>query len=89
MKNRSIDPLDARKYYLRFYYGSIVNHDVELKLTQRDLRIILKHIETRNKYIANKLKGFIQEVDERKQERTDWGSYTPKTSVIRLDNDIS
>jgi hypothetical protein len=76
---------DTRVYELIAYREPItwlLKGDIVLRLTQRDLRIIIKHTQYRNNYITNKLKGFIQEIDDATGKPTDWDSVVPHTNNI-------
>jgi hypothetical protein len=77
------DICDTRQYELTYIGGILPLYDVTVRLTQRDLRIILKHIEGRNDAITTLLKDFIQEIDRKEKRATDWYAKIPKTRVIK------
>lgn len=76
---------DARKFVLVWTPPpfALHIHDVELTITQRDLRLMLKHVEgdprkPRNRYLTEKLKNFILQVDKNERKPTNWSSAVPK-----------
>lgn len=83
-KNQEIDPLDVREYKLSWFppLYDVMASDVEILITQRELRLILKHVNNRNKHISQKLECFIRRVDKIDKRETDWESYVPKTHNI-------
>lgn len=76
--------LDARNFLVA-YRVSLFNvfRDVEIHLTQREIRMIIKHLEKRNDKLTNKLKDLIKNVDEQEQRFTNWNERVPKTAIIR------
>jgi len=78
------DPLDKRHYELVYHAGALNLEDISVFLTQRELRMIMKHIDKRNSHLTTILKDFIHKVDTKEGVNTNWNSYVPKTHIIRV-----
>lgn len=83
MINNKADPLDNREYELIYHAGALNFDDVSAVLTQRELRMIIKHVEKRNKHLTTILKDLIYRVDSKERRGTNWNARVPKTHIIR------
>lgn len=77
------DPLDKREYQLRFI-RNLLNPmaDIIYVFTQRDLRLIMKHLKRRNTKLYKHIRCFIKDVDAAEGKHTNWHAKVPKTRNI-------
>jgi len=83
-KKKVTDPLDIRRFNITWYPPAYALHipTQELVIGQRDLRIILKHLKGRNKFISDKIIKFIKVIDGIEKKDTNWDSYVPRTGYV-------
>jgi hypothetical protein len=74
--------LDSRRFTLEYIDAPLLR-EPSIGFTQRELRIIMKHVEGRNRHIFNKLKDFISFIDNKEGRFTSFDARVPKTPIIR------
>lgn len=84
MRDNEQEQLDARVYELTYVPSVLSMRGETIYFSQRELRLIMKHTQNRNAHIYNKLRSFIDRIDDREKRKTDWSARVPKTHVIRL-----
>ena len=77
------DNNDRRVFELRYDPYGFNLSSTYLYFSQRELRLLLKHLEGRNHPLHKKIKDFTLPIDDKERCPTDFSLRVPRTALVR------